>query len=69
VATPGWHFGNKLSGSLALKKDDLTLTTGNDKMIYKFNYKIIEQTNTKLVLNEILAEEEFLGVEIVFYRL
>jgi hypothetical protein len=69
VATPGWHFGNKLSGNWTLKKDDLTLTIGNDKRNYQFAYKIIEQTNIKLILKEILAEEETLGVEMEFFRL
>ena len=50
TAVPGWHFGDKVAGKWTQEKHKVKLAIGNSQVNYPFFYKIIEQTNDRLIL-------------------
>ena len=53
TAIPGWHFGDTVQGKWTKTNDTLILTTGEEKLVYKWNFKILLATDKDLKLQQV----------------
>jgi hypothetical protein len=67
-AVPGWHFGDTLEGRWTKVKDTLVLSVGDDKLGYKWKFKVLQLTNKNLTLQELFDGFEGRGNELRFIR-
>ncbi len=69
TAEPSWHFGDTLAGKwLQNEKDFLTLQTGDEKLSYRFLYKIITLTKDKLILGQTIGKADEPHIKLEFSR-